>query len=160
MATDQTNETQVVIAMHTRQFWGIAATGALVGLFGWIVYRALGLWVFEPLFCPHLALAACSSAATAADAAGLLVAAGLGLFLLVRLQVFRPLFIGLAALLTLWGSLTLASELVWYWALLVLIGLFAAAYLLFGWVGRLRSFLLAVITAVVILIIVRAILAS
>ena len=46
----------------------------------------------------------------------------------------------------------------WLWALLIGTAFYAVAYVLFAWVGRVRSFILATILLVAIVVLVRVVL--
>lgn len=160
MVQERTTDTLAIISMTTRQFWWVIATGAVVGIaagfFGWLLTAVL----FAPLFCHTDTTAACTQASVYANVGALILATGVGVFMLVRSQVYRPLLVGLAAALTLWGVLDMLRPLPWYGSVFIAVLLFALAYATYAWLARLRSFLFGVIASVVVLIIVRYILTT
>lgn len=146
------------VTMSYRQLWMVGLIGAGVGLAAWLLGMLLEMAVFRFIFCREAGLSGCTDSSTYANAAGLLIATGLGVWALVRIQVFRPLLVGLAAALTLWGVLTVLEQRSWVVAMLVSVMLFALAYLVYGWVMRLRSLILAIIIGVVLLVVTRFVL--
>lgn len=160
MANEQPYQSQSLVAMNLRQFLWVVAIGLGIGIVAWLADRLLTLWVFQPLLCSHSVATACTISRNYSEVAALVIATGVGTFLLVRTQIFRPLLVSLAAALTLWGLLETVHVLTWPWALLVMAVMFGLAYALYAWISRVRSFLLAVIVTVVVLIVVRYILTS
>lgn len=159
MVQERTTDTLAIISMTVRQFLWVVASGAAVGLTAWLFGQLLNMWLFTPLFC-RTGSSICASAPQYANIGALILATGLGVFLLVRTQIYRPLLVGLAAALTLWGVLDSLYGLAWYQVALIAALLFALAYGAFTWLARLRSFLVAVIASVLVLIIVRYILTT
>jgi hypothetical protein len=102
----------------------------------------------------------CQDAPQYAAMTASLLAAAVGIFALVKLQVFRPLLVGLASVIGLWGLMNVMTTLSWQISALLFVGLFAVSYLLFAWVARLRSFGLSVIIMVVLVVAVRFVLNS
>lgn len=160
MVQERTTDTLAVISMTTRQFWWVVATGAIVGVAAWLVGWLLNALLFAPLFCRTDTSAICAQAPQYANVGALILATGLGVLLLVRSQVNRPLLVGLAAALTLWNVLDMIHNLPWYQGMFIAALLFMVAYATYMWLARLRSFLFAVITSVIVLIIVRYILTT
>jgi hypothetical protein len=159
MVQERTTDTSAIISMTVRQFLWVIASGAAVGITAWLFGRLLNMWLFTPLFC-RTGSSICASAPQYANIGALILATGLGVFLLVRTQIYRPLLVGLAAALTLWGVLDGFHGVAWYLAAFVAALLFALAYGAFAWLARIRSFLVAVIVSVVLLIVVRYILTT
>lgn len=159
MIQEHTTDTRAIISMTIRQFVWVVVAGAAVGVAAWLFGRVLSAWLFTPLFC-RTGSSICSQAPQYANVGALILATGLGVFLLVRAQVYRPLLIGLAAALTLWGVLDMVHPLAWYQGMFIMALLFALAYGAFTWLARIRAFLVAVIISVVVLIIVRYILTT
>lgn len=148
------------VTMSYRQLGWIAAIGAGVGLAAWVLGMVLDMALFRFIFCRDAGIEGCAVSGAYGSAAGMLLATGLGVWALVRIQIFRPLLIGLAAALTLWGIFNLMAAQSWYVTMFVSVFLFAIAYMLFGWIMRLRSLLWAVILSIVLLVIVRFVLNS
>lgn len=148
------------VTMSYRQLGWIALIGAGVGLAAWLLGLLLDMALFRFVFCRNVGIEGCAASGAYGNAAGMLIATGLGVWALVRIQIFRPLLIGLAAALTLWGILDLMRAESWQVTTAVAVVLFAIAYMLFGWIMRLRSLLWAVVVSIVLLVVVRLILNS
>jgi hypothetical protein len=159
MVQARTTDTHAIISMTLRQFLWVIAAGAAVGVTAWLFGQLLSAWLFTPLFC-RTGSSVCSQVSQYANVGALILATGLGVFLLVRAQVYRPLLTGLGAALTLWGVLDMVHPLAWYQGIFIMALLFALAYGAFTWLARIRAFLIAVIISVVVLIIVRYILTT
>lgn len=148
------------VTMSYRQLGWIALIGAGAGLAAWLLGLLLDMALFRFVFCRNVGIEGCAASGAYGNAAGMLIATGLGVWALVRIQIFRPLLIGLAAALTLWGILDLMGAESWQVTMAVAVVLFAIAYMLFGWIMRLRSLLWAVVVSIVLLVVVRLILNS
>lgn len=131
------------------------ASGAAVGLVGAIAMTLMNKFIFSAVLCRPQSVADCAQAPTYAMIVAMVLSAIVGLILLARMRVYRPLLIVLAATVALWGISTVLSTLVWYWALLAAIVFFALAYGLFSWAARIRNFILAVVVTVVLIVVVR-----
>lgn len=148
------------VTMSYRQLLWIGIIGLGVGLAAWLLGMILDAALFRFIFCREADLSGCATSGAYGNAAGLLIATGIGVWALVRIQIFRPLLIGLAAALTLWGIYDTLDAQPWYVAMLVGIVLFGLAYMLFGWIMRLRSMLWAIVVTVLLLVVVRFVLNS
>jgi hypothetical protein len=134
--------------------------GIIVGLAIWGLAVFLEKYVFDALLCQGGDQAMrCDSAVRYAEIAATLLGAGAGLFFLIKLQVFRPLLVVLAAMAALWGILSVVQPFPPYGIALAVGGLYGAAYILFAWVSRLRLFWLVVIVLVACVAAARSILA-
>jgi hypothetical protein len=148
------------VTMSYRQLLWIGLIGLGVGFVAWLLGMLLDAALFRLIFCRDAGLSGCAISGTYGNAASLLIATGVGVWALVRIQIFRPLLIGLAAALTLWGVYGVLDAQPWYVAMLVGTILFGLAYMLFGWIMRLRSMLWAIVISILLLVIVRFILNS
>lgn len=144
-----------IIMSSSRQVWQIAVTGLIVGLLVWGVAWLFQTYLYSIVLCRGDLVAKCASAPQYATATAAVIATGIGLFALARLQVFRPLPVVLAAVISLWGMTTLTTAMPWFGAAIAIALLYAVAYALFSWVARIRSFLLAVLLMTVLVVIVR-----
>lgn len=143
-----------MVSLDARRMLMIALAGAGAGVIVWGLTAVLGNYVLGGILC-HSQTMQCASADQYAEILASIVAAGAGLFALVRMQVFRPLLVVLGALLSLWGVVALASTLPWYGTLLSCLFMYAAAYLAFAWLARLRSFGLVLVLFVVLIVMIR-----
>lgn len=159
MATTDTSESSELfgglIEMPQQQVIQIALFGAVLGVAAWVLALLVRQVILVPLFCGDPASGACVSATgTATTIAGLLTGI-IGLLGLVRLSVYRPLLIVLAAVIALWGIGAWTAQLPWYEALSWSVILYALTYLAFSWLVRPRLFAPAVILVVVAVALIR-----
>lgn len=158
---DATPASMPFISMTNRQIGQVFGVGAGVGALTWLL-GAIGLnRLLAALLCRESVEASlCVNTENYAWYAAMIIGSLVGLFVLAKLMVFRPLLAVLASVVALWGVWLLVGSLPWYGALLALIVLFAIAYGLFTWIARLRSFVLALILIAVLVVIVRLMLPS
>lgn len=160
------NETQTedqavsLVPMSGARLLQVIAVGAVVGLVAWGLSFFLDKYIFQAILCHGSQAIRCDMGAQYAEGVASVVAAGVGLFFLVRLQVFRPLLVALAAMACLWGIVGLTVEMPLYGVGLSVAGLYAAAYTLFAWLARLRMFWLVVVLLIAVVIGVRYVLVA
>lgn len=140
---------------NLRLFMTTLGIGAIVGFVSWGLALLLNVTIFKLLFCHDLESIQCVSSLTYASVSSILIATGIGVVLLVRMDVFRPLLIGLCVLIGLWGLGSSVTFLVWWAAALSFIFLFALAYSAIAWLARIRSFGMAIVLIVVLIVILR-----
>ncbi len=134
--------------------------GAFVGLFGWLLSLALNSWVLVPVFCRSAdTTSACSNAPLTAWIIAYILVSIVGLFMLIRANVFRPLLVVAAALLTLWAVGLWFVSSAWWVGLIWSGGLFAVAYALYAWLASAKRFAYALIAIVVLVILFRLLMA-
>lgn len=145
-------------AVRPFQFGQVLLVGALVGAFCWILAHVFGLYVLKPTSCTGEALA-CAATSQPAAIVATLIAACIGLLGLVKLQVFRPLLIVIAATASLWGVVGILGTgmLPWYFSLVAVILLHGLAYTTMMWIARIRLFWLAVLISLVLVVALRLI---
>jgi len=143
------------ISMSRRDVIDTLLCGAGVGLFVGILYLLLNTFVFGAVLCRAQQATSCAQAPQYAMIVATVIGAIAGLVALARVRVYRPLFVVLFATISLWAGNLLITDYAWYWVLLVLIGLYAVAYMLYAWLARIRSFVLAGILGIVILVLIR-----
>lgn len=144
-----------IIMTNARQMWQVIVTGIIVGLLVWGITWLFETYLYSIVLCRGDLVAKCASAPHYAEATAIILAAGIGLFSLARLQVFRPLPIVVAAAISLWGLSVLTAAMPWFGAALSTAILYGLAYALFSWAVRIRSFLFAMVVVIVLVVIVR-----
>lgn len=144
-----------LISMSRRDVIDTLLCGAGVGLFVGILYLLLDTFVFGAVLCRAQQAANCAQAPQYAMIVATVIGAIAGLVALARVRVYRPLFVVLFATISLWASNLLVADYAWYWAIIILVGLYAVAYMLYAWLARIRSFVLAGILGIVILVLIR-----
>lgn len=135
------------------------ASGAIVGVATWILTYILSEYVIGMIACgTGSSLIACSSAPSVSAGLSLVFASLVGLTLLVRRRVFRPLLVVLMAAITLWGingswldERNLANML-----LTVLVS--ALVYVVFSWFAKIRQFWIAFVVSIVLVVLFRLVL--
>jgi hypothetical protein len=143
--------------LQLSQFFQIIAIGALVGLLNYGLINVLGAYVFKPVVCSSDS-GLCSAANQYAVVLASLLTAAVALFGFVKLRVYRPLLVVIAATTSLWGLGSLLLNLPWYTALGFSAILYTFAYVLYAWAARIRLFWLAVVVLVVLIVATRLVL--
>lgn len=132
------------------------AAGAFVGFFGWLLTIAINHWVLVPVFCRSAdTTGACSNAPLTAWIIAYVLVSIIGLFMLIQANVFRPLLVAAAALLTLWAVGLWFMTSAWWVGLLWETALFALAYALYTWLASARRFAYALIAIIVLVVLFR-----
>lgn len=148
------------VSMTTRQVVQVVIWGCIAGIVAWGLSYVLEMYVLKAVLCQGEASARCSLSSQYAHIMASILAAGVGLFALVKLQIFRPLLVVLAALISFWSLGATLGLLVWYQAALAYALLYGVAYMAFAWVARIRLFWTAILLVVVLVSVVRFILNS
>lgn len=146
-------------ALSTVQFIQVAVIGLIVGVFSWIFAEVLGMYVLKPDACTGDAFV-CAASSQPAVILGSILAALIGLFGLVKLQIFRPLLVVIAATLSLWEVVSELTALSWYWSLGTTALLYAVAYVAFMWIVRIRIFWVVLLLAVALVVALRLIITA
>lgn len=160
VVAEDINRVSPIVPTYGREVLSVFLIGAGVGLLTALAYYLLERFIFSAVLCRDGAAASCGDAPTYATVVAMVIGALVGLVALVQARVYRPLLIVLAAVGTLWGLGSLVDDLEWYWALLIAVLLFGVTYSLYAWVARLRSFVLALIVAITLVVAARVILMS
>jgi hypothetical protein len=130
--------------------------GIGVGILGWLLTFAFRNYIIEPVFCRSAdTFAVCNNGSSVAWAAGYIIAAIVSIVALIRANVYRPLLVVLAALISLWGLGAWTDPMLWYWELLWSAVLFALAYALFAWLASLERFALTIALTIILVIAIR-----
>ena len=148
------------IGMSGRQFIGTVVIGLGAGILTWGLALLLEQYVLKGMLCQTIMTEQCAAVPNYARGVAAVVATAVAVFALVKLQVFRPLLVGLGAIISLWGvGATLAALPMGVEAALYA-GAFAFAYAAFTWIARLRSFWIAAVLMVLLIVAVRVVLNS
>lgn len=144
-----------LIPMSSRELVATLVGGAVIGIVVMALYLLLNHFVFMAVLCRPQAPADCSQAPTYAMIVAQVIGVIAGIGMLVRLRVYRPLLVVLATLASLWTLQALIASLAWYLAIPAAAVLFGLSYGLFAWIARIRSFILALVLTVVLVVAVR-----
>lgn len=149
-----------IVSMPGRELMATIAVGVGVGLLVALVSYLMNTFVFGVVLCRPQSSAECSQAPHYAAIVAMIVGAIAGVVALARLRVYRPLLIVIAATIALWGVSAMFSGLAWYWFVAILAVIFGLAYGLFSWASRLRSFILAIVVVIVLIVAIRYVLVA
>lgn len=137
----------------------LALIGFVVGVIGWLAYLGIANFIIEPIFCRNTdSFGICRNGGTVAWVVGQVIVLGASVAALARLAVYRPLFIVLGVLISLWAAHSWLGVLPWYAGMFWHGLLFAIAFAAFGWLARIPSFLIALIGALAAIVIARVVL--
>lgn len=143
----------VVTLMRIADVGRVMVIGAIIGLAAVALYFVLSKYVFTPILCGQFAGGdRCDSTLQFANALALIFAGVAGLFALVRQRVFRPLLVVLLSTIALWQVIPAAVSLNGWLLAVFMAVLFALAYGLFTWIVQIRSFAVAAIISVVLVV--------
>ena len=142
--------------MNMRTVLNIVLYGALVGLVTFLLYLILSKLVFEPILCRDtIALARCAAKNDFASGVAIILASLVGLFLLVRERVYRPILAIIGVCISLWGILAVVAVLPVVIAGFVTIILFGVSYLLFSWLVQPTSLVISVAGVAIVSLLAR-----
>ena len=136
---DYVTETKpAIIEQDGRLSLKVAVTGLVLGVVAWGLTMLLERFVLRGLFCGDPSSAACTNITAISGNIAAVVIAIIGVIVLVRLSVFRPLLIVLGAAISLWGlaawlaNVSMVEQVAWSAAL------YALLYSLYAWIARIR----------------------
>lgn len=140
------------VDMSPRLFLRVALVGIIVGVLFWALVLFLNQSVISPAICSIKTTATCSGVDSVSSGIASVIGGLVGLFGLVRLGIFRPLYIVSASAVLLWGMGAWTKGFLWYESLFWQVFLYAVTYLAFSWLARLRIFgIVLIISAFVII---------
>jgi len=138
----------------------IVFTGLGLGLVWWVFAALLQNYVIEPLACRDLSsAAACVDSLGVSGAIAAVLVALVGAFVLVRTLQPRPIIIAVGVAVLLWSLGYYITGLAWYEGLLWGVLLYALSYALFGLIARIVWLPASIVTAAVVVLVVRILLA-
>lgn len=119
--------------------WGIAVCGVTLGVLWWCLMAFFGHFIVDQSLCRSTStLASCSTSYNLSGGMATIAIALIGLGLMVRLHIFRPILVVTAAAIVLWGLASWTHGLgTWEtiaWSAL----LYGVTYMLFTWIARYR----------------------
>lgn len=147
-----------LIVMNYRKLLLAIACGAVAGLATWGLTHLLDVYIYKTILCRGDAAVQCASSYQYATTTATILGGAIGLFGLVRLQVFRPLLIVIAAYVALWGLLASLFQSSWYVAAGIVVVLYGLAFGVFAWFARVRKFYIAMIITILVIVAVRLVL--
>lgn len=161
MAEKTEDESQALfVSISLKQLVRVALVGGAIGLITWGLTIAFDTYLFKGVLCHGATAAKCATSSSYANAAASVLAAGFGLLVFVRLQVFRALLVIIATTLALWGVPLLLKGWAWPQALIISLVLYTFTYVLFVWLARVRMFVVALLFIVIAVVGIRLLLNS
>lgn len=144
-----------LVSMTYRELISVILIGAAVGAVVVLLYFLLNTFIFSAVLCRPQSTGDCNQAPNYAMIVALVIGSIAGVASLARVRVYRPLLIVLASAIALWGMQYVLVNVAWYWAMIATVVPFGLAYGLFGWLARIRHFILAIIVTIVLVVAVR-----
>jgi hypothetical protein len=130
-----------IVETSIRLIAGIIFLGAIIGALVMGLQVLLKDFFVEPVLCQSIdAFSMCANGGSIAMNAATVIIAVIGTIGLVRMSVYRPLLITMAAAASLWGANSWLGGMTWYEMLAWLIVLYAVAYGVYAWVLRIYNF--------------------
>ena len=122
---------------HTYNWWQIALLGASIGVLQWGLSLLIGGFVVDQILCRSTTIiASCAQSAVVAGNIATIMTSVIGLVVLVRMRVLRPIVVVVASAVLLWSLPVMSAGLAWgevvFWSAL----LYGLAYSVFAWFSR------------------------
>ena len=146
------------IIMSMRQFLGVILIGLAAGLIVWLLQIVLTNYIFSPILCRDGQSSNCGSVENYSIIVASVIGASISLLALVRLNVYRPLLVVLASLISLWGMYALIydkANSLWVISLILFVIIYACTYGLFAWLARIKSLIISVVLIALAVLIIR-----
>ena len=148
------SQTQL-IDMRANTIIQVVLLGIILGAITWLLTLLVDRFVITSIFCGDAGNGICTNAQTVAGNVALVLTAIGGLLGLIRLGVYRPLLVVIAASIVLWDLAGWMNGLLWYETLAWTVLLYAVVYAAFAWLVRPRFFLAAIILVLIVVIVAR-----
>ena len=133
-----------IVMSSSRDIIQMAIIGTLSGVVTWSLVTLLSS-VFEQQSSPSASI----------QAAGVFVGGFIALLALIRMRAYRPLLIVLAVIISIGGISHVLVALPWSLGLGFIALIFGLSYVTFGWVSRISSFWICLITTIVLVVVTR-----
>jgi hypothetical protein len=136
--------------------WQIALVGVALGALYWCLTAFIEHYIIDPIFCRSLSNAStCLNSTSISGGIATILVAAIGITVILRLYMARPLIIAAAVGIALWGLAQWTDGLVWGEAMAWSMLLYGLAYALFSWIARYVRVVPVVIAMLLIIIAVR-----
>ena len=139
-------------------FWRIILMSAISGIGLVLLMFLINSFIFRPIACNlSIDAVACANSAVITGNIATIIIAIVGIYIMVRLKLARPLIVAAATAITLWGLMQWMSGLsvieMICWSVL----LYVLAYTLFSWLARIIKIGPALILMSIAVIVVRVV---
>ncbi len=150
------NRPQSIRLMYS--IWRMAVIGGSLGLLYWLVTLLVSRYIVDPIYCgTSFDANVCSGSIGMSGDIATIIVATVGLGLLVRYSVVRPIIVAVASAFALWSLARWTEGLPWYETLLWSVILYGLSYVLFSWIGRYSRTIIVATSIIVVLIVLRVI---
>lgn len=144
--------------VSSRQMVQVGIISITGGMLLWLLAYALSQFVFKGFCAPDVGV--CVEANQYSSGVASVVIGAIILFGFVKLAIFRPLLVVIAATVSLWGLGSYLTSFSMPAALLISGLLYGVAFLTFTWLARIKVFWLSLLSIVVLVIVIRLILST
>jgi hypothetical protein len=144
-----------IIDMRPDVIVRVAILGLGLGIAVWLVGFLLNRFLIDPVFCSGQSGGLCANTEDVAGNIALIIGAVGGVLGLVRLGIYRPMLVAIAATICLWGLAGWLSGLVWYEALGWTALIYMVAYAAFAWLVRPRNFFAVIVMLLIVIVAAR-----
>ncbi len=148
------NRPQSIRLMYSA--WRMAIIGGSLGFLYWLTTLLISRYIIDPIYCGASfdANVCTGSIGMSGDIATIIVAT-VGLAVLVRYAVVRPIIVAVASALALWSLARWTEGLAWYESLAWSVVLYGFTYILFSWISRYSRTVIVATSIIVVLIVLR-----
>lgn len=151
-----TPQNPFLIDMSVATVLGVLFLGAVVGALVMGGSILLEQYFVEPVFCRSAdSFALCADGGNLAYNVATVLVGIVGAVGLVKMSVYRPLLVVIAAAAVMWSANAWLGVLPWYETLAWLAGLYGVVYALFAWVLRITNFVLAFALMIILIVAAR-----
>jgi len=148
------NRPQSIRLMYS--IWRMTLIGGFLGSLYWLVTILVSRYIVDPIYCgTSFDANVCSGSIGMSGDIATIIVATVGLGLLVRYAVVRPIIVAVASALALWSLSRWTEGLSWYEALLWSVILYGLSYVLFSWIGRYNRTIIVATSIMIVLIVLR-----
>lgn len=149
----ESNNITSIVDMRPDVVVRVALLGLAIGVVAWALTFGLRRYAVGPILCPTTGSQdACSSTASVSGNIALILTAVAGMLGMVRLGVYRPMLVAIAAVLALWGIGGWLSNIVWYeaigWSALI----YMVTYVALSWLVRPRNLIIVVVVLIALIL--------
>lgn len=133
---------------------GLILTGIVAGIITLLLTLAIDKVVLQPAMCSGTgATSTCSQSPVVSFHIASIISAIVAVVMLTQLSIYRPLLIGTAATIGLWGIYgAFVHNVSWPTQLISLILLNILTYLVFSWILRIYNLATALVTTVILIL--------
>ncbi|AKM80174.1 TPA: hypothetical protein DDX46_02455 [Candidatus Saccharibacteria bacterium] len=147
---------QKFIDMQPSTVVQVGLLGVIIGSVAWLLTLLLNQYVMDAVFCGNQSTTSiCLNSGVISGNIVLVFATIAGVLGLVRLGVYRPLLVAIAAAICLWGVSGWVDGLAWFEGLIWTVVMYAICYMAFAWFARIRMFLAALILVLLVVVFAR-----